>query len=314
MDTPGGRAPDDGRDTPAGRPTPRPDDSMPASMAPHHDPLPLEPGAEHERVDAYAEQLRSDERPEACNMPPEHAGIYQAVAMLRALAPEAAEPTPAFAAHLWQRLADSASRDRIVVQEQPATPSESAAMPQDGTSGHTRPQVTRRGVLAGGLAAAASLAAGVTAGVTLERLAAGEGTASTTATPWGMDLVPQGHWVSLFAADTLAVGDVRRFVAATVVGFVRRTAAGFEALSGACTHMGCLLAWNASARTYDCPCHGGRFLENGQSAPLSSTAYRPLPTIATRVDAGMVWVYLPDPHGSPGASTTAATTASDYRG
>ncbi len=32
-----------------------------------------------------------------------------------------------------------------------------------------------------------------------------------------------------------------------------------HAVSGRCTHLGCLVAWNAAERTCDCPCHGSRY-------------------------------------------------------
>src|SRR5262249_23975772 len=123
-------------------------------------------------------------------------------------------------------------------------------------------------------------------------------------------LVPegQGAWLPVASVDALAVGQVLRFTANSVVGFVRRTNDGFAALSGSCTHMGCLLDWNASARTYDCSCHGGRFSEEGRSAPASTVAYRPLPKLETRVEQGKVWVYVPTSPSSPDGKDSSPET------
>ncbi|HVS66192.1 MAG TPA: Rieske 2Fe-2S domain-containing protein, partial [Thermoanaerobaculia bacterium] len=43
------------------------------------------------------------------------------------------------------------------------------------------------------------------------------------------------------------------------IALFRDEGGGLHAFSGTCTHMGCLLRWNAGEQTWDCPCHGSRF-------------------------------------------------------
>lgn len=244
-----------------------------AGSGPAHDSV--RPGdGDSERVEDYLaleehiEQLQANRRPRRPRrMSPGEARVYQTAALFRAAQPGAAEPDPAFAERLRARLDQEVRR-----------------------SGSPRAlaKVSRRNLLTGGLGAAAA-AAGVALGIGVDRTMR----PTTTTPPLGGDLVPSGVWLAVAAANTIPVGGVKRFVTDSLVGFVRHTPQGFEALSGACTHMGCLVNWNSTARTFDCPCHGGRFLETGQAAPSSPVAYRPLPVIRTMVQDGQVLIFVP---------------------
>jgi glycine/D-amino acid oxidase-like deaminating enzyme/nitrite reductase/ring-hydroxylating ferredoxin subunit len=48
-----------------------------------------------------------------------------------------------------------------------------------------------------------------------------------------------------------------------------------HAVSARCTHLGCIVTWNAAERTWDCPCHGSRFEPGG--AVIHGPAVRSLP-------------------------------------
>ena len=52
----------------------------------------------------------------------------------------------------------------------------------------------------------------------------------------------------------------------------RDPAGGLTVRSATCTHMGCLVRWNPSEKTWDCPCHGSRFAPGGEviSGPAES--------------------------------------------
>lgn len=75
--------------------------------------------------------------------------------------------------------------------------------------------------------------------------------------------------------DDLAPGDAAILkIDGHDVGAFRDAEGRVHAVSAVCTHMGCLLGWNANDRTWDCPCHGSRFALGGEV--ISGPAVTPL--------------------------------------
>lgn len=262
------------------------------------------------RLHEHVEHLRADARPpHPAAMTPDEAEAYRMAALFRAAAPRADEPSPRFVSTLLDRLEREASQQPAVsppehLQENPSPLVVPTRAPKRG--------VSRRSLLNVGLGAAAA-AAGLAVGIGIEK----SQTSAATPTPTDVPLVDAsaGSWVPVAAASAIPLGGVLRFSTETIVGYVRHTNAGFTALSGVCTHMGCLLLWNGGARTFDCPCHGGRFTEDGASAPGSPVVYKPLPALSTRVEGGQVWVLVATPNSpteTTGAPPTATTTVNGY--
>jgi Rieske Fe-S protein len=156
----------------------------------------------------------------------------------------------------------------------------------------------------GGLSAAAAAVVGGAVGAAIE-VDRHTNTPGSSRPP-AQALIPDGvgSWVAVARAANVPLGAVVRFQTDAIIGYLRHSADGFIALSGVCTHMACLLQWNGAERTFDCPCHGSRFLEDGHQAPGGPYPYPPLPVIKTKVEQGQVWVYVISGDGSTPDSTT----------
>ncbi|MFN3388217.1 MAG: FAD-dependent oxidoreductase [Allosphingosinicella sp.] len=65
--------------------------------------------------------------------------------------------------------------------------------------------------------------------------------------------------------DELAPGDAAILdIDGDSVAAFRDEGGKVHAVSAVCTHMGCIVGWNETDRTWDCPCHGSRFELSGE--------------------------------------------------
>lgn len=256
----------------------------------------------YNELEATIKALRAGRRPEpGTHLPPE---FPITAGLLNAGGPADAAPDPSFVARLRGRLlgevaaeppsAHTGAADKTATDATAGATASAAEAPGDRARRPAR--ASRRAALTAGLAALAGLATGAAAEALLTESGAPASPSSTAAdAPWSGPLVGgAGEWVAVARAAETPVGTAQRFITGAVVGnLIRHSDGSFLALSAACTHMGCLVAWNTEARTFDCPCHGGRFAADGTSLPSSPIRYRPLPQIATRVAQGLVYVWVP---------------------
>jgi Rieske Fe-S protein len=243
---------------------------------------------EYLEFERHLERLQQEKRPRRPRrMTPGQAKAYQMAALFRAAAPGAAEPDPAFAARLEAQLeGELKGRGRWLRSLLPA--------PRAGN-------LSRRSLLAGGLSAAAGLAAGAVLGGVVEQKITGD----QQAQPWSAPLVGLGKdWLAIGNSAEIAPGQMVQFRTDTLVGYIFHndevpdTDDGdpqpeWIAMSAACTHMGCIVAWNSQDRLLHCPCHAGAFTRYGAPAAGSQRYLRSLPRMQVQVRNGQVWVQVP---------------------
>jgi cytochrome b6-f complex iron-sulfur subunit len=69
---------------------------------------------------------------------------------------------------------------------------------------------------------------------------------------------------------------------------VHKKDGGYIALSAVCTHLGCIVQWQVDKQDFLCPCHGGRYTEEG--VVISGPPPRPLPKLAFSIANGTITV------------------------
>ena len=220
------------------------------------------------KLDKFLEAVLNDESlPQGRLDDPEDVAALRAAIELRALREGADVPTAEFLDEVRRRMIES----------------ESAPAADPGLS--------RRALLRGGIAAAGVAAAGV-AGAALDRTVLRPANLGSAAQA---EIAPDnGEWIPVLASSSLGPGKVHRFATSGVVGFVSEKDGVPFAVSGTCTHLGCLLESNAQGTRLDCPCHNTAFSNDG-TVMFSQlpTAPGPLPRIRARHRDGNVEVFVP---------------------
>jgi nitrite reductase/ring-hydroxylating ferredoxin subunit len=269
------------------------------------------PGEDQERFEDYLELERYIEELQAghvahppSGLTPSQARIYRMAALFRSASPEGAEPRPEFVTELQARLEQELEQEEAeTTQILPVQP-EKRALPLQKRPG----QVSRRRLLGGGAAIAASMVIGAGIDRVAEQTARGGSTPPPPTGKGGLspntafieNSVPTiWHYVTTVAE---LGSNAVRFATDAVVGYVIRGDDDADppdrgkiiAMSAACTHMGCIVQWQATDRKFVCPCHPGLFTEYGKVDNNSGQLYLyALPRMETKVEDGKIYVKVP---------------------
>jgi Rieske Fe-S protein len=96
-----------------------------------------------------------------------------------------------------------------------------------------------------------------------------------------------GKWISVGQSSDYTVGETKLFKEDKL--YVIRTKTGFEAMSAACTHLGCVVDRETDG-TYLCPCHKSAF--DAKGLVTHGPAKKPLVWYQTKEEGGTVLVNL----------------------
>ena len=221
------------------------------------------------RLADFVESLLRNRRPKPFTPDADDVDAMRAAIELNSAQPDAAEPRADFVDDLHRRLADQMNEN-------------------DATADLDAARLSRRRLLGGIGAAAATAAAAAVVGGVVDREVLNP--SSPPSVPTAQELVPdEGSWEPVIAAANLGDGQVARFSTASTVGFVVNDNGNLSAISGVCTHQGCLLRHNEAQGRLDCPCHRASFSLQGDVVRQQfRQPLPPLPHIQVRESNGQI--------------------------
>ena len=225
------------------------------------------------RVAAFVDALVGNRRPKPFRASTDDSRAMRAAIELRTSRDEDVVPSPQFVDELHGQLARQLDGDRNLDEDR---------------SAEIRRISRRRWLVEGAVAASAAGLA-----VAIDRTVFGS-SPSMGQSAQGQLSPDNGNWRTVAQRAALAAGAVAPFSTPTTVGFVASENGALEAVSGVCTHQGCLLNYNQAARRLDCPCHRTAFSLSGEVVfSQLPTPPPPLPRLSVRDDGGQVQVYVP---------------------
>jgi nitrite reductase/ring-hydroxylating ferredoxin subunit len=227
-------------------------------------------GSSGRRLRRYVGDLLRGRRPRPFPVSDDEVAQIRAAITLRVARPGATAPDEEFLSRLHRRL-------EVEFGDGPAATGEPLRRPG-----------TRRRLIA---STAAAAVAGVAGGAALDRVLVDDESAPVDD---GTLRPNNGVWYTVASSADLPDGAVRGFNVGTVIGFVQRVDGQVRAVSGMCSHQGCLLNLDEADLELRCPCHNAAFALTGQVLRYQLVTPPPtLPEIAAREAGGQVQILGP---------------------
>lgn len=114
------------------------------------------------------------------------------------------------------------------------------------------------------------------------------------------NIADDGTWQTVATSSELDERGVVRFASSATVGFLTRDGGVLRAVSGVCTHQGCMLQYREGDHELACPCHRASFALSGDvRADDVAGLLPPLPRLLARERDGRIEVYLAPTDGPP---------------